>query len=399
MDIRSIIKTVLTEHVELYDTDSTIRNYNGENKILLSFKYKLDAGKPLTQKQEEYAIDLLKKEFYASNIYEQIKNSKTLKELILNYGTSTYKNLIRGSKNKFFKTSLNQKLRVDRPSEEWIKRNIDDLQTFLKLTKDSVPTKFEDRDIKITSHQEAKLLLQQLQNKDILGFLEKTGDGKYEWSILNRIGSHWTNWAKMITKRDLKNELGGGSVKNKIDQYFKQRDIGYYYKDEFDTLSDETKFQIWKVATTMSYAEFDIIESFLEHEQEQPSYGPAIDTLENIMNRIAKTTTAGDIAEKSFIQWLVEDKGVSESDIHNFSSFGNLVDITFQVDLIVRLNGKWVPIQVKNSKRGTKLLKYDIGGLLVFPTESTKIQENGPWSYETARSYPKSFGKDFFGEP
>lgn len=397
MDIRKIIKGVLLEHVETFDTVSMIKNYDGNNKILLGLKDKLlRTDRPLTQKQMEYAIDLFKKEFYARNIYEEIKNSKSLRNLITNYGIETYKNLVRSSKSKFFKTSINPQIKVDKPSMEWVERNISDLHKFLDLTVNSPDKfKFEDRDIRLTTHQEAKLLIQQLENQDFRGFLEKKGDS-YEWSILNRIGSHWTNWAKMITKRGLKGDLGEGSTKSKIDNYFEQRDIGFFYKDEFENLSDEMKFKIWKVATRMSYADFDIIESFLEHQQDSPTFGPAIDTLENMMNRIAKTTRAGDIAEENFIEWLIQEKGVSESDIYKFSSFGNLVDITFQVDLIVRLNGKWIPIQVKNSETKTKLLSYKIGGILVFPTEKSKIDNYGPWSYESKGDYPRSFEKDFF---
>jgi hypothetical protein len=111
-------------------------------------------------------------------------------------------------------------------------------------------------------------------------------------------------------------------------------------------------------------------------------------------NRIMSTTDKGDNAENNFIAWL-KLNGIPNSDIRVFSSYGNLVDITFQCDLMVKLNDKWVPIQVKSSDKttGSKLLNYGIGGILVYP--APKKIRCGRWVYLTGTSLPKSFDEDF----
>jgi hypothetical protein len=119
--------------------------------------------------------------------------------------------------------------------------------------------------------------------------------------------------------------------------------------------------------------------------------------LNNIINRIKKTTKSGDKSEDEFIKWLIIDKNVPESKIHSFSSYGNLVDITFQTDLILELNGVKVPIQVKSSEKDSKLLSYNIGGIVVFPNKGTEQKINyGDWLYKIKGGIAQSFEKDFF---
>ncbi len=80
-----------------------------------------------------------------------------------------------------------------------------------------------------------------------------------------------------------------------------------------------------------------------------------------------QTTEKGDKTEEQFVKWLV-DKGYDLSHIRSFSSPGNLVDITFQTDLLLLGKKGWIPIQVKSSDKYTKLLSYKIpGACLIYP--------------------------------
>lgn len=66
----------------------------------------------------------------------------------------------------------------------------------------------------------------------------------------------------------------------------------------------------------------------------------------------------------------------------------------FQCDLMVKLKGVWIPIQVKSSDtKYSKLLSYGLGGLLVYPA-SNKLK-CGKWVYFNGKSLPKSFDEDF----
>lgn len=395
--MRDLIKKILREQIEKFDEISVLKKYEGKNEILRDLRRKLEIGYTLTEKQIDLAIKLLKREYYHNTIYPELMDNKNFRKKIIQKGIETYRNIVRTSRKNFFKSDINTKLKVDKPSGSWIKENIDSLRTFLKHTIDS-PSKFffPNRDYKQTTHQEANQLLEQLKEEDFWGFLEKEGDD-YVWSTLNKIDSNYTNWAKMIAKRDLRGDLGDGSIDQRIDNYFQQRNIEFFYPEieEYD-MEVRRKF-IYTKSPTLSYAEFDLIEAFFSEEPNDKKFeSKAIDSIENILDRLKSTTKAGDKAEDDFVEWLKDPKqGIKDNQIIRFNTKGNLVDVTFQIDLLVFLQNRWIPIQVKSKKNSTRLLSYDIGGLLVYPSQSS--YGCGDWVYEKKNSLPSSFDKDFFG--
>ena len=138
----------------------------------------------------------------------------------------------------------------------------------------------------------------------------------------------------------------------------------------------------------LSYADEDVISILQLGESPNSDYD-----FNKMKARIQKTTNKGDKSENDFIYWLKKNN-IPDSDIKNFSSYGNLVDITFQCDLMVKLKGVWIPIQVKSSDtKYSKLLSYGLGGLLVYPA-SNKLK-CGKWVYFNGKSLPKSFDEDF----
>ena len=392
--MRDLIKAIIREEVEKFDTLKLIRDYKGSNVFMNSVKTQLEKKGTLTKNQIDAAIGIFKTNFYKDSlIYDSLQKhyQSNMKEL----GIEAYLNLMKTSKKDFLKPLKDYKIIVDKPSQEWADRNLNDLIFFIKNTKNSPSShKFEDRINQSTTHNEALSLIRELSTEKFVGFVEVDGEKK-TWSILNKINTNTINWARMITKRYLNGDLGRGSARDALLKYFEQQSISDFYT-EFEHLDKHEKNKVSNSAETLSFAEFDIIEAF-HHQNDEDTEMLGIDPLNNIINRIKKTTKSGDKSEDDFIEWLIINKNVPQSKIHSFSSYGNLVDITFQTDLILDLNGVKTPIQVKSSEVYTKLLSYDIGGIMVFPNKGTEQKINyGDWLYKTKGGIAKSFEKDFF---
>jgi hypothetical protein len=392
--MKDLIRKIIKEEVEKFDTLQLIRDYKGSNVFMNSIKAQLERKGTLSQSQLEKAIEIFKTNFYKDSlIYDSLQ--KHYQSKIKELGIEAYLNLMKTSKKNFLKPSKDYKIIVDKPTQEWVIRNSNDLKFFIKNTKNSPSShKFEDRINQSTTHEEALSLIRELSTEKFVGFVEVDGEKK-TWSILNKINTNTINWARMITKRYLNGDLGRGSARDALLKYFEQQSISDFYT-EFEHLDKHEKNKVSNSAETLSFAEFDIIEAF-HHQNDEDTEMLGIDPLNNIINRIKKTTKSGDKSEDEFIKWLIIDKNVPESKIHSFSSYGNLVDITFQTDLILELNGVKVPIQVKSSEKDSKLLSYNIGGIVVFPNKGTEQKINyGDWLYKIKGGIAQSFEKDFF---
>jgi hypothetical protein len=393
--MRDLIKAIIREEVKKFDTLKLIRDYKGSNVFMNSVKNQLAKTGTLTANQIDGAVRIFKTNFYKDSlIYDSLQKHYQSNMKVL--GIEAYLNLMTTPKKDFLKPSKDYKIIVDKPSQEWVDRNLNDLMFFIANTKNSPNShKFEDRKNQLTTHEEALKLMSELTTEKFVGFVELDGDKK-TWSILNKINTNTINWSKMITKRYLNGDLGEGSALKVLEKYFKQQSISHFYH-----LDKHKKNIVSNSVKTLSFAEFDIIEAF-HHQNDEDTEMLGIDPLSNIINRIEKTTKSGDKSEDDFIKWLIINKNVPQSKIHSFSSYGNLVDITFQTDLILDLNGivengVKTPIQVKSSEVSTKLLNYDIGGIMVFPTKGTEQKINyGDWLYKAKGGIAKSFEKDFF---
>lgn len=314
------------------------------------------------------------------SIAQKVFENKSIKNLITDLGIKTYNNLVRSSKGTLLSLIVNGEVKkmVGYPSQNWVIRNIKDLNDFKDNIKDTGKKhNFPDRIGKYTITQEVEKLLQSLKFDDFYGFIE---DG--EWSILNRLGSNWTNWVAMIKKRDDMGHLESNDLESKVYDYFEQRPIEEFgIMDKKDIASNPT----------LSMAEYDIIYAFVVLSKEIKN-----DELDEIRARLKKTTEKGENTENEFIKFLSEN-GITN--IKNFSSYGNLVDMTFQVDLMANINGTLVPIQVKSSEKSafdSKIHQYNFGGIAVYPLP--KKSDCGKWGYVDKKgSFAKysSFDEDF----
>jgi hypothetical protein len=315
------------------------------------------------------------------SIKQKIFDNNSIKNLITDLGIKAYNNLIKSSKKSLLSFIVNSEVKnmVGSPSQEWVDRNESDLYFFKEHINDNGKKhSFPERVGKYTVTQEIDKLLDSLQYNDFYGFIE---DG--EWSILNRLGSNWSNWADMIKKRDDIGHLGNGDLESKIYEYFEQRPI-----NKFVGINNKKNTEL---IPTLSMAEYDIIYAFVVLVEKFKN-----DELDEIRARLKKTTEKGEHNENEFIKFLGEN-GITN--IVNFSSYGNLVDMTFQVDLMADIGGIWIPIQVKSNEKSaysSKIHSYNFGGVAIYP--SPKKSDCGKWSYIDKRdSYPKygSFEKDF----
>jgi len=380
--MRGFIKSLLKEQEEKYDTLAMLSDYTGSNSKLQDLSRELKVLGKLSNTKIKDAVTQFKKEFYEPTILSSLQFNKQMQSLIMDLGTKAYNDILRSNK-RFLLSDLN-KVKIGTPEREWINRNVSDLRFFKRhITDTGEKFSFPDRDEKVSISDEITNLLKLLVKRDFWGFIE--GD---EWSILNKINTNYTNWSKLIAKRDKEGDLGNnGSPKDKVTNYFKQRPIEEIHDlSEFD--EDQKRIVRTKIPT-LSFADEDIITILRTAESPDTDYD-----FNKMRNRIMSTTDKGDNAEDNFIAWLLFN-GIPKSDIRVFSSYGNLVDITFQCDLMVKFNDKWVPIQVKSSDRttGSKLLNYGIGGILVYP--APKKIKCGRWIYITGTSLPKSFDEDF----
>jgi len=380
--MRGFIKTLLKEQEDKYDTLAMLRDYQGSNSKLKDLSLELRVKGKLSNTKIKEAITQFKKEFYEPTILSSLQFNKQMQSLIMDLGTKAYNDILRSNK-RFLLKDLN-KIKIGTPEREWMNRNVSDLRFFKKhITDTDEKFNFPDRDEKVSISDEVTNLLKLLVKRDFWGFIEGN-----EWSILNKINTNYTNWSKLIAKRDKEGDLGNNSgPKDKVMDYFKQRPV-----EEIHDLSefDEDQKRIIKTKVpTLSFADEDIITILRAADSPDSDYD-----FNKMRNRIMSTTDRGDNAENDFIAWLLYNE-IPESDIRVFSSYGNLVDITFQCDLMVKLKDKWIPIQVKSSEKTTssKLLNYGIGGILVYP--APKKIKCGKWVYLTGTSLPKDFDEDF----
>jgi hypothetical protein len=382
--MRDLIRRFLKEQEETHDTLEMIRDYSGNSDFLNDLRRKLKIKGKLTDKQIQAAVKAFKKEHWSDTVVSKASayNNSGLKNLIMNLGVQTYNRMIKTDKKFFFtqRFDSDNKTVVGKPSPEWVERNENDLQFFKTHIVDTGKKfKFPDREERHTITQEIDYLFNLLEENDFQGFIENG-----EWSILNRLGTNWANWAKMIAIREKDGFLGDGDAESKVSQYFEQQPIN-------DIIDAKLPPVILRMFPTMSLAEFDLAEAFQEVDENFKSA-----QLEKIKDRIKSTTEKGESVERAFIAWLGMN-GVTE--IKNFSSFGNVVDITFSVDLMANLNGKWVPIQVKSSEKSatdSQIHKFDIGGIAVY--EAPKKLQCGNWIYVSSKRGLKSqgsFDEDF----
>ena len=405
--MRDLIRKILREEVDRMTIEKMVKNYAGNSPFLKDMWVKQEREKEnlnsdelnliQSELEKEGLIKLGKQQI--NTILPNIKKELTLQSEIKKYGIQTYLDLIKSNK-KYLLESLfgDSKFKIGSPSEGWYKKNIDDLNTLKSTFKSTAgDIKWMDK-TKSTFEDKINELIKKCVDKDYWGILE-TENGIDTWSLLNKIDTNYINWGELIKERQENGHLNHGNDKSIIKEYFKQRPVSEALKNnellkKLDKIEEKNKIKI----KTLSYAEVDVLDAFHD------IVGPK---LEGMFKRITKTTEDGDFIENRFIELIENLDTKYVKDIHNFSTWGNIVDMVFGVDLIANLHGHNYAIQVKKNETHTQnafIKKLGIPYILIYPkslSQAKKYQfeyisnnKHGNFNSQFNRNIPKEIPKE-----
>jgi len=376
--MRDLIRKILREEVDRMTIEKMVKNYAGNSPFLKDMWVKQEREKEnlsndevnliQSELEKEGLIKLGKQQI--KTILPDIKKELTLQSEIKKEGIQTYLNLIKSNK-KYLLESLfgDSKFKIGSPSEGWYKKNIDDLNTLKSTFKSTAgEIKWQDK-TKSTFEDKINELIKKCVDKDYWGILE-TESGIDTWSLLNKIDTNYINWGELIKERQENGHLNHGNDKLIIKEYFKQRPVSEALKNNellknLDKVEEKNKIKI----KTLSYAEVDVLDAFHD------IVGPK---LEGMFKRIKKTTEDGDLVENLFIELIRNLDAKYVKNIHNFSTWGNIVDMVFGVDLIANLHGHNYAIQVKKDGRHTQnafIKNLGIPYILIYPKSLSQAKK------------------------
>jgi hypothetical protein len=370
-------KLSINEQLEISDTEvvDLIRNYSGSVKFINDLKKKVITNKPLTVPQSDAAKDFFVRERLSTTIESQLDSGKNLGKEVIGLGIETYVNIIKSCKKNLFKSREDITVRISTPGPEWVERNIQDLTNFKEKLSQEVLSKVIELPTKETTTIGAKVeeIINTLERDPNAypGFIENNGD----WSIMNKLDTHYSNWYRILGELDYKKKLVGNTPQKKVENFFKQVPVEEILPPKkVEALKEiETAFNCQ--IPTLSHADYEILVDFNK------------DFL-NIKKRLMSSTERGDKNEINIKGTLKLFSGgaITDNDIIHFSSHGNRVDQVFGIDMLVYMylpsHGSekyWVPIQAKSDKAAANrsmLLKFDIGGISIFPTKNPEIAGN-----------------------
>lgn len=366
----------INEQLEISDAEvvELIRNYQGDNKFINDLKKKVLFNKPLTTPQSNAAKDFFVKERLSPTIESQLDPSKKLGKEVIKLGIETYLDIIKSCKKNLFISREDLTVRISTPGPEWVQRNIQDLTNFKeKLSEEILSKVIELPNETTTIGGKVEEIINTLENDPSAypGFIEKNGD----WSILNKLDTHYSNWYRILGELDYKNKLVGDTPQKKVENFFKQVPVEQILPPNKVETVKEIETALNCSIPTLSQADYEILVEFNK------------DFL-NIKKRLMSSTERGDRNEKNIkgVMKLFSGGAITDNDILHFSSHGNRVDQVFGIDMLVYMylpsHGEekyWVPIQAKSDKAAANrsmLLKFDIGGISVFPTKNPEIVGN-----------------------
>ena len=370
-------KLSINEQLEISDAEvvELIRNYQGDVKFINDLKKKVIFNKPLTVPQSDAAKDFFVRERLSTTIESQLDSGKKLGRDVIGLGIQTYLDIIKSCKKNIFKSRGDLTVKISTPGPEWVERNIQDLTNFKEKLSQEVLSKVIELPPKETTTIGAKVeeIINTLENDPSAypGFIENNGD----WSIMNKLDTHYSNWYRILGELDYKKKLVGNTPQKKVENFFKQVPVEQILTpDKVEAVKEiETAFNCQ--IPTLSQADYEILLEFNKD-------------FFNIKRRLIKSTERGDKNENNIkgTMKIFSGGAITDNDILHFSSHGNRVDQVFGIDMLVYMylpshgNEKyWVPIQAKSSKaraNSSMLLKFGIGGISVFPTNNPEIAGN-----------------------
>ena len=282
----NILKSTIRENSEIVDDEliSMIKNYRGDNKMIIDFQGKVIKNFDLTPKQKESARDFFSNDKLKKTILSSLDSSNELGKKVIRKGIETYLSLLKTNKKYLFKPKEGRNVKVDRPSEGWIKKNIEDLEKFKeKLSNEQLCQWVELSDGGGVLKNKIDEVLDILQNnpESFFGFIEN-GD----WSVVNKIDTNTINWFRMIAELDSENKLKGNTPEEKVEFFFEQIPVEKLLHTKSLNGLKELEEQYGIKIPTLSLAEYEVLKDF------------NID-FQNVKKRIMKSTGLGDKNEEN----------------------------------------------------------------------------------------------------
>lgn len=384
--VRDLIKKFLKETVEEKDLLSKIYNWSGNDRLMKDIWKKVDDGLQLTDDELEYANNFVDDSNFERIELLNVSTNTSLQSLIKKNGIDTYLKLIK--RNPSFRALLDEVLKdsvysVGSPSDSWYKRNLDDL-TYLQINfkSNAGEIKWADK-TKMTFEDKIEEMKEKCINRDFYGILESEGDDNV-WSLLNKVDTNYVNWSELIRDRQKNREIKSGSDASVIQDYFKPRNLSQIRTHGLGEIINSLKKTKGISIDLISYADLDVLEAFLENGEK----------LSKIITKIQGTTDEGDQIEKNFKD-LVRN-GYNNEIVRDFSTWGNIVDTTFGIDLVLSHNGTLYATQVKKEESHAVkafVRKLGIPYLCIYP--SSKAQRNRfNFKYISQRNHG-NFNQDF----
>jgi hypothetical protein len=276
------------------------------------------------------------------------------RKLITNRGEETFNNFFNNSCFKELLKNLQTKsIGVGERNAFLIKKNYEDLdylKNVLNQDLDNI-TLYDGK--KITVSDLFKKMDYELKK---FGFINLNAESKIDqtnWSLVNRIGSHYTYWAEEITKLYNRGEISAKNISDVIDNFFSK---STYLRD----IVDPSLYKIlengpncWK-HTPISLAELVLFDELVSDSAKA-------------IEMVQKTFNTGDLSEKNFKGYL--KVFYKQIPIRDFSYNGSVVDKSFGIDFVIEYNNKYIPIQVKSTPEAARkamLIRYSTNGLSVY---------------------------------
>jgi hypothetical protein len=173
-----------------------------------------------------------------------------------------------------------------------------------------------------------------------------------------------------------------------IENYFTPRQLESVlpkkWKESFNKLKKEKNLNI----NSMSFAHVDLLEKF--HEEKEHEF-------EEMKEKIRITTNKGDDAERDFKD-LIKNSPNQVQNIKEYTTWGNVIDMVFGVDLTAKFSDGFKVIQVKSSKDKASwafIKKLGIPYLSVYPIGKKQNAFIFNYFSENSKKDPKNFNDNF----
>jgi hypothetical protein len=375
--MRDLIKKLLREEVDRKELETKIRRWVGDTddpevgNRLKNIQAKLQLKIPIEDDEYVFFEDFLKNEIQRRKTSTNTMSGKMMRtkqnffnppkdqqNKITELGRKAYLDLIQTNLSVFFNQAFNPKfnMRIGKPGKGWFKQNLILLNRF---EKDVEPWK--NNFVKwvegpaMTIGEKITELKNKLENENWFGLIEED-----DWSILNHVDTNYTFWADEITKRQEGGDLPMGSDIKVIELYFTPRRLESALPKKWQPILDRMMKEKNVDIKLISMAHVDLLEKF--HEEKEKDF-------QDMKRKLKFTTTLGETAEKNFVD-LIQNAPTKVTEIKKYSTWGNVIDMVFGVDMTAKFIDGFRLVQVKNGEGKAKsafVKSLKIPYLSVFP--------------------------------